>query len=38
MEVHAGLAEMADLLRTAAGGYQRQDETSAAALSPEGEV
>ena len=38
MEVHAGLAEMADLLRAAADGYQRQDETSAAALSAEGEV
>jgi WXG100 family type VII secretion target len=33
MEVHAGLAEMADLLSTAAAEYQRQDDSSAAALS-----
>jgi len=33
MEVHAGLAEMAHLLSTAAGDYQRQDDASAAALS-----
>jgi WXG100 family type VII secretion target len=33
IEVHAGLAEMAELLRTAAGDYQRQDDASAAELS-----
>lgn len=32
MEVHAGLAEMANLLGTAADGYQRRDEASAQAL------
>lgn len=34
MEVHAGLAEMAELLDSAATDYQRQDDTAAAALSP----
>lgn len=33
MEVHAGLAEMADLLNAAADAYQQRDEASAAALS-----
>ena len=33
MQVHAGLAEMANLLNTAATAYRRQDESAAAALS-----
>lgn len=33
MQVHAGLAEMADLLNTAATAYRRQDDAGASALS-----
>ncbi|CDO09889.1 WXG100 family type VII secretion target [Mycolicibacterium cosmeticum] len=33
VQVHAGLAEMANLLNTAATAYRRQDESAAAALS-----